>query len=154
MSHRYIIVESIPEHISEMSIRLRDGDLAEVEATGLEPRTLLWRSYRNSQFRRTVFVDDEIAAMAGLSGAMLSMRATPWLLTTKAVERLPVAFIKEGRRYVQEMLEIHPHLSGYVLSSYTKAIRLLHLLGFSLTAEFPMGINGAPHRTFEIRKAA
>lgn len=137
-----------------MSCALRDGDKAEVEATGLDARALLWRSYRNSQFRRTVFVDGEIAAMAGLSGAMLSMRAHPWLLTTKAVERLPVAFIKEGRRYVQDMLEIHPHLSGYVLSSYEKAIRLLGLLGFSVTAEFPMGVNGALHRTFEIRKAA
>lgn len=144
----YRIVDAEREHVAALVQNMRAEDAAEAEALGLRPRAALWRSFRRSILRRTAFIDGEIAAMWGLCGNLLSDEAMPWLATTPAVERMPVAFVKEGRRAIAEMISIRPVLRNVVPARYTKAVGLLYMLGFKLGEPEPFGPKGIIFRTF------
>lgn len=148
---RYEIVESERCHIDAMVKAMREEDAAEAVAMGLRPRAALGRSFRKGIMRRTAFIDGDIAAMWGLCGTLLSNEGTPWLVTTKAVERLPIAFIKEGRREVAAMLSIRPILSNIVPASYGRAVELLHMLGFMIGKPEPYGPDNVLFRSFSMR---
>lgn len=143
---------TIPAHIGAMADRLRAGDLAEIEAAGLRPGRALWRSYRGSFYTKTAFVDDEIAAVWGLSGSPLGRFGQPWLLTTPAAEKVKTAFLRTGRQEVAKMLTMCPVLLGYVDSTYHKALRLLEMLGFDLEEPLPFGARGALFRRYRIER--
>lgn len=135
-----------------LSAHLRIADYDEVRSLGLRMPDALRTSFRNAVFRRTAFVDGEIAAMVGLGGPLLSDHGVPWLLTTPAVERVPIAFLKEGRALVAQMLALRPHLENRVLASYTRACRFLALLGFELDPPTPFGPHGALFRRFSLSR--
>jgi hypothetical protein len=148
------ILATQPAHIAAMRDRLRDEDRRECESAGLRAGKALWRSYRGSALVRTAFVDGEIAAMWGVGGCPLGGTGQPWLLTTPVVERAPVAFIREGRQEVAEMLTVFPILVGFVDASYHRAVRLLGVLGFEVDNPLPFGANGALFRRYHIERLA
>src|SRR6185312_13064875 len=82
--------------------------------------------------RKTYLVDGVLAAMSGLCGSMLGDIGYPYLLTTKAVERVPVTFVKLAREGIAEMLRHKLRLEGHVAADYEGACRLLEVLGFRL----------------------
>ena len=129
------VIECLPAHLTGLAAMLRPDDLAEVTATGLSARSALWRSYRASHIRRTFIVDGTLAAVGGCSGSLLSPVGCPWMLTSPMVERVPLSFVKEARREMDRMLEVHPVLANFVAARYTRAIRLLELLGFRIGDE-------------------
>jgi hypothetical protein len=129
---RYEIRESVASDVYILAANLRDGDRLEVASFGKEPRSALRLSFRHAILRRTAIVDGEIAAMWGLGGSMLDDTGYPWLLTSPAVERVPVSFLREGRREVARMLRLRRVLVGYVAASYHQACDFLERLGFTL----------------------
>lgn len=135
----YKIIPAQAEHIAALDARMRDRDRAEVEAAGFSAVRILWKSYRQSVMAWTAFVDGEIAVMAGCGGSVMGPMGHPWMLTTKAVEKTPVALIKEARIRVRAMLMAFPVLQGHVIASYEQACRLLRLVGFTLDAPAPFG---------------
>jgi hypothetical protein len=147
----YIIVDSEPRHAALLARALRDNDRAEIEAAGVTGKKAVWRSYKNSLLCKTAFVDGEIAAMWGLGGTILATKGSPWLLTTRAIEKVPMDFAREARKAVREMLEIKPVLQNYVLASYHKAVRLLQIIGFTMSEPFPFGPKRIEFRRFEMR---
>jgi hypothetical protein len=147
----YTIIESEPHHFRMLVERLRDEDKAEIEAAGLSANKALWKSYRSAMLRRTAFVDGEIAAMWGVSGTLMSNVGHPWLLTTPACEKVPFAYVREGKKHASEMLQLHPILSNFVDASYERAIRFLKLAGFDVGKPFPFGKKQMPFCKFEMR---
>lgn len=127
---------------------LREQDRLEMTCLGLDPRTVLRASYRNSILRRSYFVDGELAAVSGLGGELMADIGAPWLMTTPVVERVPVTFVKIAREAVAEMLCHRIRLENVVAASYAGACRLLEVLGFTLEAPQPLGPNGVPFRKF------
>ncbi len=127
---------------------LRDQDRMEMTCLGLEPRTILRASFRNSILRRAYFVDGELAAVSGLGGELMADIGAPWLMTTQAVARVPVSFVKIAREAVAEMLCHRIRLENVVAASYVGACRLLEVLGFTLEAPQPLGPNSVPFRKF------
>jgi hypothetical protein len=138
---RYRIVESQSWHVAELVEAMREDDKIELTDFGMTPKKALWRSYRRAFMRRTAFVDGEIAAMWGLGGGLLAGEAEAWLLTTAAVEKLPMAFAKEGRKAALQMIELRSSIFGHVAANYTKAIRLMKILGFTIDEPKPFGPN-------------
>jgi hypothetical protein len=136
--------------VYDLAAHLRAGDAAEVAALGMEPREALRRAFRDAVLRRSYFVDGELAAMSGLCGALLSDIGEPYLLTTRAAERVPVAFVRCARAAVAEMLACRIRLEGHVDASYGRAIRLLEVLGFTLSEPRPFGPMGASFRIYSI----
>lgn len=119
---------------------------------GLDPRIGLKRSYKNAMCRRTAFVDGQIAAMWGLCGTLMGDIGYPYLMTSAAVERVPIRMVKEARNGIAEMLAIKRRLSGHVAASYTQACNFLELLGFTLGQPQPMGPHSMPFRTFDLSR--
>jgi hypothetical protein len=112
------------------------GDICEILSEGITPAQALERSYRTSVWSRTLLIDGEIAAVGGCAGTLLSGIGHPWLLTTAAVERIPVGFVREGQRQIAEMLTMFPVLENCVDAKYAQACRFLGVLGFSLGEPF------------------
>lgn len=140
--------DSVMADVYVLASHLRSGDAAEIEALGLDPRRAVRDGFRDGILRKSYFVDGELAAMSGLCGAMVSDDGEPYLLTTPVAERVPRAFVRHAHFAVEEMLSLRSRLSGEVAASYTKACRLLAVLGFSLSEPHPLGPKGALFRTY------
>ena len=148
----YQIIPTEPRHISLLADNLRTEDAMEVQAAGVAPRKALWRSYRQATFARTAFIDDEIGAIWGVGGCALGGIGRPWLLTAPPVEHAKLAFVREGRYAVGEMLITFNELRGFVDGRYARALRFLSALGFELSEEFPFGPHNVPFRRYSIRR--
>ena len=146
LSAKITIRDSTVCDVYALASNLRPADRAEVEALGISPRDGIRRSYRHAILRRTYLIDGEIAAMSGLCGAMLSDIGEPYLMTTPIAATMPISFVKLARDAVDEMLAQRMRLEGYVAASYTGAIRLLDMLGFSLGE--PRLIRNTPFRKY------
>jgi hypothetical protein len=132
---------------------MRQDDAEEVRAFGESRIRAVNRAFRSGVMCRTAFVDGEIAAMWGLGGNLLSNVGHPWLLTTAAAERSPFLYVRVARQQLADMLALRPVLYDYVAAKYTRAIRLLKLLGFTVGDPVPIGRRQALFCKFEIRAA-
>ena len=99
-----------------------------------------------------LFRSGEIAAMSGLCGSMLGDIGEPYLMTAAAAERVPLTFVKHAKISIEEMLQHKLRLEGYVDASYTKACRLLEVLGFTLDAPEPFGKTKTAFRRYHLEK--
>lgn len=152
-ARRTLIVPSVIADVYRLAASLRPDDAAEITCFGLNPRKALRLNYRDAIFRRTAFIDGEIAAMWGLCGEMLADTGYPYLLTAAPVEKVPLSMVKTARREIAAMLAIRACLEGHVAASYERACRFLVLLGFTLGAPEPVGKTGALFRKFSLRRA-
>ena len=152
MTQPYRIVEATQEHVRLLGPNLRREDEQEALAAGVTAKRAVWRSFKASSIRRTAFIGEDIAAMWGVTGILLGNVGNPWLLTTDAIEKLPLAFFKEARCQVRDMLAAHPILFNYVPESYTRAVRFLALLGFTIDAPAPFGPNRASFHRFHMER--
>lgn len=149
---RHLTIPAEIAHVYTLAVRMRASDRAEFEAVGMDVRTTLRQTFKAALIRYTVFVDGEIAAMWGMGGDALADTGTPWLLTTPAIERVPVSFVRVGRENVATMLRMKPILVNYVDARYKRACRFVEALGFVLEPPAPYGPKGALFRRFEARR--
>lgn len=145
---RVHIVPSDVGDVYRLASHMRENDRLEATGLGADPVRLLRASYRSAILRRTAFVDGEIAAMWGLGGVMLSDEGAPWLITSHAIERIPLFFVKRAKQEVTEMLSLRSTLLNVVLASYAQACRFLELVGFTLDTPEPVGPHGVLYRKF------
>lgn len=146
------ITPTKPEHLRLLAENLRWKDAAELKSAGTTPSKALWRSYRQSSLVRTAFAGGDIAAIWGVGGGPFDKIGRPWLLTAPPIERVKKAFIRQARLEVAQMLVVFPEIRGYVDAQYTGAVRLLEILGFTMSKEFPFGPNGSPFRQYSMRR--
>lgn len=126
------ILETKPDHVLLLRENLREQDASEICKFGLPIRKALWRSYKNSIFCRTAFVDGQIAGIWGLHGVLLGETGCPWLLTSPIVERFPIHFALLYRQEIREMQDYFDKLENWVDAAYSKSIRMLELIGFTV----------------------
>lgn len=145
---KYRIVDANLSHLAELKRTLREQDQREITCMGIPIKRALLNSYRGSIRRKTAIVDDRVAAMWGVGGVFLSGKGIPWLLTSPAIEKAPIAFVKEAQREVRKMQAVYPSLENHVLASYHQAVGFLALLGFQIEPPEPMGPDGVLYRRF------
>jgi len=136
--------------IRVMARAIRPMDRAEIEGWGLKARHLLHDLYRDSPVRRVALVGGEVAAVWGVQTPVLGSDGAPWLFTAPSIERAKIAFLRETRREINEMLVIHGRLRCYVLASYTRSIRFFAALGFTFGPPEPVGVDGVAYRLMTI----
>jgi hypothetical protein len=151
-THSYWIVPATRDHVYAMADLLRRADMEELAAAGLSAKRALWRGFRRSLWPKTAFIDGRIAAMWGLDTTAIGDHGAPWLLTTDTIELMPLAFIKEAKEEVRMMLQKCRVLENHVLASYTQAVRLVQILGFTVDPPQPTGKNGALFRRFRMER--
>jgi hypothetical protein len=143
-------------HVYVLAKVLRDKDRAAIEATGHSAKKALYRAFRNSIMVRTAFVGGEIAAMWGLGVSLrpgvspLSDLGVPWLHTSRAVERVPVTFLKVARHELAQMRKLRCRLESFVAADYPQAVRLLRKLGFTIEAPAPIGVAATQFHRFHM----
>ena len=154
--HGYAIVPARIEHLYELAETMRDADRMEILNLGYPVKKALWRAYRNSIRCKAALVDAKVAAVWGLAIGLrrdvspLSDLGVPWLHTSSAIERIPVAFIKQAKAELAAMLAQRPKLESFVAADYAQAIKFIRLLGFTVEKPEPIGINGAPFSRFHM----
>jgi hypothetical protein len=126
----YEILPCRLSHIRRLAATLRAGDRAELMATGRKPRHVLLDFWRRSYEPRTALVDGEVAGCWGDAGEMLSADGWFWFFTAPPIERVPLAFAREGRRELARMLRSRRRLLVDTRCEYIAAQRLARLLGF------------------------
>jgi len=148
-----IIVPATVEHARAMAPRMRKEDAAEVWASlHAGPLEALEISLSWSLFAWTWMVGGEPAAMFGIGTAdVMGTTGIPWLLSTDAVERFSTTFLRGCKRNLRTLLRTFPHIENYVDARYTRCIRWLEWLGFSIGEPVPFGKEGLPFRHFEMR---
>lgn len=96
--------------------------------------------------------DTPLAALGDVSYNPGAGIGVPWLISTEAIERHPVAFLRVCKPLVAAMLERHVSLINYVDARNTAAIRWLQWLGFDMGSPTPYGPNQLLFRQFQMTR--
>jgi hypothetical protein len=138
-----IIVEATVRQCFQMAPHLRQAEVDEVGALAMSPLYALIYSLTHSLQAWTWLVDDKPAAMWGLRvDSMLGNYAVAWLLTTDAVEKYPITFIKGCLKERDRMKQSFAVLENFVDARHETCLRWLQWLGFDIEAPKPFG----PHQ--------
>jgi len=122
-----------------MSQRLRPADLVELEAHG-ETNTLvaLLRAVRRSEKSYTVWIGERPAAIFGVGRAPQDASVgVIWLLGTPEIETIKIQFLRESRKWLEEMSQEYDLLTNVVHEDNQLHIRWLKWLGMSFIRHQP-----------------
>lgn len=114
---------------------LRLHDQKTIERLGLDPLNLLKRTFDNGSPIEVALSDGIPACMWGIEKKTLLSPWMLWMLTTEAVDKNPVKFLRESRRVVKTWADEHGTLEGLVDSNFAVSVRWLRWLGFRPVAE-------------------
>lgn len=116
--------------------RLRAGDLAECVMFGVDPVRAIEVSMGASVIGECLLIDGEPAAVFGLQVTdFIGGVAYPWILTTDAIETNRIGYARFMRRQLERAFDMVTMLENVVDARYTRAIKLLEWLGFTLELE-------------------
>lgn len=134
------IVPSVKEHGHYILKTLRPEDRKEIEDAGNTPERAISLTLRCAIYSKTALVDGNPAAIWGIAGNVLSDTGVPFLLTGTEVYKVsPLVFSRIYLRELSEMQKYFPRLENYVDSTYTGAVKMLKIAGFSLDEPFNAG---------------
>lgn len=127
------IVEAQPEHVREIFRRLRKGHIGCLVGSGMgrrRARDEFMKVFDDSSFRRSWFIDGNLAAVGGVTGSLLSPHGFVWLALSEDVIRFPLAIIRESRKQLGEIMRTKTELATTILANDDVALRFSAFLGF------------------------
>jgi len=124
--------QSTQEDVDYLCNNLRPEDKQEVIASHGSTKEALQTGLDLSDECWTFLVKDteEIAGIYGVA-KLDDMVACVWLLTTPAVEKIWITFLRETKRLTKELNKKYSILTNSVDAEYTVAIKWLKFLGFT-----------------------
>ena len=126
----------------EVATNLRSDDLREVvEGHGLNPMILLPLAAEEGSAVYFTVPDGKTAGLAGVGDD-----GTIWMVCTPEIERYPITFAREAKRYVDSRKE--PLLWNIVDCRNTVHLKLLKFLGFKFLRKVTHGPNNLPFIEF------
>lgn len=125
--------DDLTDYEEVINLQLREMDIEEVRASsgGLEPREVLKLSLIASDQVWVVIHNGKIEAVFGVTKTPTS-EGIPWFLTTDKFKEFTIAFAKESKKVVQEMLKEYKRLYNVVSANHKEAIEWLEWLGFTV----------------------
>lgn len=143
------VVEVLPEHIDQVSMRARQPDVEELWAAfAVTFREGLRASVEHAEYSRTWLIGGIPAAIGGTT--RLSPRVgTIWLLCADLIEQHQTAFLRASRRAVHNAQREFEMLYNYVDVRNELAIGWLSWLGFHFDHDpVPYGVFHKPFLYF------
>ena len=123
--------ELVPEFVAA----LRTPDVYECwRLANQGPSDCLLESIAMSRLAFAGWIGGEPAAMWGLARPtpLGGTFGVPWLLSCTGVDRYPLTFARESRRWVAQLRAIEPNLCNFIDPAYARAIRWVRWLGFDV----------------------
>ena len=142
--------QSTQDDVEYLCDNLRPEDREEVLASHGSTREALQVGFDESEECWTITVKDtgEIAGIYGLARYDDDM-AVPWLLTTPAMKKVWLPFLRGSRKWVEEANQKYPLLTNAVDADYTVAINWLRFVGFTFIKKHEKwGVGNKPFLEF------
>ena len=142
--------QSTQDDVEYLCDNLRPEDREEVLASHGSTREALQVGFDESEECWTITVKDtgEIAGIYGLARYDDDM-AVPWLLTTPAIKKVWLPFLRGSRKWVEEANQKYPLLTNAVDADYTVAINWLRFVGFTFIKKHEKwGVGNKPFLEF------
>lgn len=141
MKNNVEVVQSTPEHLVELTKRIRHKDAQESLKLGFEPLVAITQCFKYAVLRKTVLINGEVAAVFGVTGSFFAEQNTLYLITSEVVNQVsPLTFVKIYLQELEKMISTFNKLVCYVDVDYKEAVRLLELVGFE--REQTLNLNG------------
>lgn len=132
------IKKSTLSEVHQLVPLLREDDKKEIEAGGYTPLEGLLISFNNSFLTRTVYAGDDILGIYGASlEGMPEGFCAIWFLGSDKSENYPITFVKEGKNFINEILQKY-NILNYVYSGNEKHITYLKRLGLIVDEAHPI----------------
>lgn len=132
------VVPTLLSHIVELSETMREEDRLEIwHLARVSPREGLLSSFMLSASCKTVLSDGQVVAIFGCGRA--GEVGVPWMLASPLLVTIKKTFLRECRKFLEEMSEGCKVLRNYAWSKNTVHIRWLQWLGFKMMPGVPMG---------------
>lgn len=125
----------------------REDDLETVRSTGQSGAEVLVQGVDCSEFLRCIEFDDGTANIYGVAKGPGDLWV-PWSMSTTLVDRHAREFLALSLEGIAEIKERYDRLVNFVDAEYTKSIRWLKRLGFTVNNPVPYGLNGEPFCPF------
>jgi hypothetical protein len=142
--------QSTQDDVEYLCDNLRPEDREEVLASHGSTREALQVGFDESEECWTITVKDtgEIAGIYGLARYDDDV-AVPWLLTTPAIKKIWLPFLRGSRKWVEEANQKYPLLTNAVDADYTVAINWLRFVGFTFIKKHEKwGVGNKPFLEF------
>lgn len=140
-----------PGDAAYVADRLRDADLAEIIAAGLDDiEAVIQEGIDHSALCWTATVEGRPVCVLGVRE--WEGRGVPWLLGTSEMARCKGAVIALAPTYIGLMLEEFPVLINHVHAKNTQAVRWLKHVGFTLAAPHAHPNTGEPFHLFTMER--
>lgn len=143
---------TIPEHLRELAQTMREADRRELmDASGQTPLGALEEGYVHSTKILTIFDDaDRVVGIFGVAPNPVDpLIGHPWMLASDLLEGIKKTFLKECRKYVDDLGQGFPLLMNCCDKRNVVHIKWLRWLGFSFIKEHPeYGVGRVPFLEF------
>lgn len=134
MEDKIIVNSSELEDVFELAKHLRRDDINELRALNTTPRRSLLRGFIYSDECFTAKFKGKIIGMFGYSGFLMpSDTATIWFLGSDEMTRHPVAFLRDGRKYIEKFSKKYSVLFNVVDKRNKTHIKWLKHVGMTFT---------------------
>lgn len=142
---------SVPEDCIAIAKNMREQDKMEAwSALRLSPIEMAQHSFSKSLVSMTIFHETPVA-MFGIMPKDMSTGIL-WMLTTKGLETIGRPFVRNCKKWFNDMLEIYPVLIGTVDLRNKVSVRWLTYLGCEWGEPHLFGEDNIPFKCFYFRK--
>lgn len=142
MAGKLKLIKSKLSEVWQLAPRLREDDRREVEAAGSTPLASLKNGIRKSTECWSVYTLDNL--LIGMCGYTLVPEniAIVWFLGSDEIEKYPLSFVKEGKKFINNLLSKGYVVTNYVYSKNPTHIKFINSLGCTIDFEKPFVRNG------------
>lgn len=146
--NEYSVVDCYLEHVKYVADNIRQADKDELySASGKFPLHALLHGYMHSDYLKSGCVNGIPICIFG-TVPVLEHTALVWMVGTDEIERVSTRFLRESRRYADEMQDKYNLLWNYVDARNTVHHRWLRWLGFKLIRKIKHGVHDSDFYEF------
>lgn len=123
------------QDVVDLSPNLRPQDVLEVNTLGHSPEQALCAGYLSSTICKSII--DKRGQVVGIYGVspLSDVQGQVWMLGSKGLEKIKIAFLKQSRREVDMMNKAFPHLCNVIDSRNELHLRWIRWCGFKIIGE-------------------
>lgn len=153
MKKEIIFRRSTLEDVEFLAKNIREEDRQEIEALGVTPYNAFKFGLEPTADTWTALLNGVPMAMLGTyKQSMLGDSAEIWMLGTRDIDFIAREMIVITRKILKYELTRHKELYNFIDARYTKAIKWLKILGFTMGKPFSRGINGEKFIRISLRR--